>query len=121
MAAWPWDLCKIRLADYQLGRESDVDRSVFDSGEISQLKKFTRGFQTREFEVMVKVRNVVAFRKWLDGNAHTWFDFRDWEDKTIRRVRVRGGAGAVALRVKDGERLDGERYLTSRVTLEGYS
>ena len=62
--------------------------------------------------------NQPSFDDWLDSNGHLEFNVRDL-DGTIRSVKIRGGAGAVRLKLSSNL-LRGERYYTATVSLEGY-
>ena len=116
---WPWDLATIRLRDYAIGRDTNVGRTSFETGAVEQKRKHTRVMGTREFQVDVKLSNVVAFETFLDDHAGEFFNFKDFHDKVTREMRIRGGAAGIRL-VMAEDRLDGERYMSSPVFLEGF-
>lgn len=106
MTAWP-DYAYVEADGYGLGRDNDVERSEFDDGLIRQEKRFSAALRTRELRGwLASDADLVRFEAWAEGNAHSWFDWRDTEDGTLRRARVRGGAGGIryAARVRDGVR-----------------
>ena len=118
---WPHDLVTIEWAGSERGADSDVERTPFEDGSVRQSTLVSRSYELRRFSVAVKLTKQQAFEAWLRANSNATFNFRDWSDKVIRDVRLRGGRGTVVLRAVGGdERLDGERFSRGTVELEGY-
>ena len=115
---WPYGLAKVLLSDYTLGEAENVRRTGFDSGAVAQKQISTVPLITREFDIVVKVSHVAQFRQWVRENGVSFFNFRDWEDGVQREARIQGGR--VELRHVEGDRFEGERYMTARLVLEGY-
>ena len=106
MTAWP--LYPNIVADgYRLERDNDVERTPFDDGLIGQEKRFASALRTRTVRGWIASdADLVCFEAWAEAHAHAWFDWRDTEDGTMRRVRVREGAAGIryTARVRDGRR-----------------
>ena len=117
---FPWNLATVLLEDFGLGREPDTRRTPFEDGAIAQHTFTTRSFKLRTVKLAVKFPNLAAFNSWLETNGNSIFNFTDLEDQVSREVKIRGGAGAVNLRYEHNRRLEGERYFTATVELEGF-
>ena len=117
-ADWPWDLAVIDFDGYTAGSAPDVERTPFEDGAVRQEETADSPMDNRSFRISVKQSNLVAFRAWLAANGAGWFNFRDFEDATVRERRIVGGRAAVQLRGVDGEYLDGELFWRAEVQLE---
>ena len=118
---WPYALATIEWSGYERGADSDVERTPFEDGSVRQATLVSRSYELRRFTVAVKLSDHQAFEDWLRVNSNTTFNFRDFSDKVIKDVRLRGGRGTVTLRAVGGdERLDGEFFSRGTVELEGY-
>ena len=114
---WP-PYANVAADGYGLGQDADVERTRFDDGAVRQGKRTTRALDLRRAQGwLASDADLVRFRAWARENAHLWFDWRDTEDGAIRRVRVRGGAGAIryTARVRAGK-----RTWDFELELEGY-
>ena len=107
-AAMTWPAYANVAADgYGLGQDDDVARTRFDDGAVRQGRRHTRALDLRRVRGwLASDEDLVRFRAWARESAHAWFDWRDTEDGVTRRVRVRGGAGAIryTARVRGGRR-----------------
>ena len=117
MSAWPWNLAQILRTNYTESVDENVRRTSFDDGAIAQKRIAGRDWLIRRFDIFVKESNLTAMRAWLRTWAHRDFDFVDL-DGTTRKVRVRGGNGAVEFQAQEGF-LEDERYFSASVELEG--
>lgn len=118
MIDWPWNLCTVVLEGYEIDQDEPVRRTEMDDGLVQQKTRFSEVFKLRSFDVLVKESDIPAFRRWVADNGNTFFNFRDFEDGTVRETRVRGGK--IPLQRSGSEWLDGERLYRGSVTLEGF-
>ena len=117
---FPWNIAKVRLEDYAPEFGRNVRRTSFDSGAVRQVAIESRGLFVREFRVDVAESDFEDFRAWVDANGAADFNWRDWTGGPLRDARIRGGR--VTLAYAGAERIeDGARYLTGRITIEGYA
>ena len=116
---WPYDLCLIQREDYGETVENNVRRTEMEDGAIAQSTIASRDFEIRRFTVFVKDENAAAFRRWLRAHKNAWFNYADLDGET-REARLRGGNSRVQLRRVAGQRLDGSRYATAEIEIEGY-
>ena len=100
--------------------EPNVRRTPLEDGAIAQHRITTSPFRVRRAEIFVYEENVTAFRAWIRAWGHTWFNWTDSHDGVSREARIRGGAGTVQLQRVAGRFLNGQRYRTAQVELEGY-
>lgn len=120
MADWPWAACSVHLDGYDLVRGASATRTALDSGLVSQKRSQGREWWTRTFRISVKVSDLADFMQWQSDAGNEFFNFRDWQDGTVRKARVVGGALSISLTRQGTDLLDGERYVQGDVTLEGY-
>lgn len=93
--AWP-SYALIEADGYALGRDPDVERTQLDDGFVAQELRYTGAMRLRRFRGRLESdADLVRFEAWAGREAHTWFDWTDTEDGTVRQVRVRGGAGGI--------------------------
>ena len=119
MPAWPaYARC---LADgYESGQDADVERTPFDDGMVRQAKRYTAAMRVRRVTALLgSDADYLRFQAWARSHAHVLFDWLDPEDGTARRVRVRGGTGAIAYRARVGPSL--ARRWEATLELEGPS
>lgn len=118
VTAVDWPAFVMTLATPELGQDRDVARDEFDDGFVAQERRYTSALRTRRVECWLgSDAALVTFRAWVAARAHTWFTWRDPDDGMARRVRVRGGAGAIRYegRIDPG----GQRTWDFSVELEG--
>jgi len=81
---------------YAIFADPDVVRTGFSDGMVRQEKRYAAMLVVRRVTaVLASDEALVQFRAWAAANAHRWFSWRDPEDGVWRRVRVRGGQGAI--------------------------
>lgn len=120
MPAWP-AIAVIHLDGYGRTPDSDVSRTPFEDLSVRQAKIARRVMDVRSFTFSVKLSDKATMDQWLRDNTNTWFDFADLEDQATRQVRIRGGQGTVEMVAgPEGRRLNGERFFTGSIELEGY-
>ena len=105
-ATWP-AYAKVEADGYTLTQDTDVRRTPFDDGLVRQEKRFTGAMTVRGLSALLADDATRGrFQGWARRYAHTWFAWTDPDDGVTRRVRVRGGAGAIryTARVTGGNR-----------------
>ena len=117
--AWP-AIATILLAGYERGSDVGEERTPFEDGSARQATLYTRTYDTRRFDFVVKHSDVAEWNTWLKTNRTRFFSFTDVDDQQTRQVRIRGGAGTVTLTYVDGQRYKGERFWRGSVLLEGW-
>ena len=117
--AFPWNLVKVMRDSYAVTPNQPSRRTSFDSGLISEKRVNSRPWMTRSFDFAVYETDVSAFIEWQRMTGSSFFDFRDDHDGVTRKARVVGGADSIEI-VKARDLLDGNRYRTGGMTLEGY-
>ena len=114
---FPYNLCTILTDDYGFVPDASVRRTQFDSGVIAT-KKFQKSpLWFRTMDTAIKISNFENFRAWLETNGYSWFNFRDLHDKVEREVRLREEPDYT---YNGKETYQGEKYWSTRLTLEGY-
>ena len=117
MPAWP-DYAYVAAEGYGIGQANDVERTPLDDGFVAQELRYRGAMRTRQVRGWLgSDADQARFEAWASANAHTWFDYTDTEDRMVRQVRVRGGAGGIryTARVRDGQ-----RTWDFELTLEGH-
>lgn len=76
------------------GRDTDVQRTLFDDGMVRQERRYGSALRTREVTAWVKGSSYTRWRDWVADHAHRWFSWRDL-DGTVQRGRVRDGAAGI--------------------------
>ena len=119
MASWPWDKVVIMQDDYgwELGPKNR--RTAFEDGVAREEKIGTKPVKTRSFQIRVKQSNLAEVRTWLETNGDDEFEFRDFEDETVRGCHLVGGERSVAWAVGQGL-LDDELFWQADVLLESF-
>ena len=120
MPAFPWNLVSVRRDGYSVILNAPSRRTALDSGLVSQRRTVGRNWMVRKFAINIRESDYAAFRIWQSATGDSFFDFADREDGTTRSVRVQGGAESMELETADAGLLDGKRYYTARLALEGF-
>ena len=116
MTAFPHNIATIS-GELELGAPNDVQRTQFDDGAVRQALAFTRRGLERRVAAEIAAADLADFQTWARASAHAWFDFTDPHDGTVRRARVQGGAGGIALR--QVARATGAPAWRASMTIEG--
>ena len=125
---WPDNLALIPVEGWTDNDEPNVRRTPFEDGAIAQAEITSVPWRVRQFEVWVYEDDVPSFRAWLRLNGSKLFNFNDPEGEdsdgnplfTQREARLRGGAGSVQLQRVADRRLNGRRYRSGQIEIEGY-
>ena len=117
---FPWGLATVLLEDNATSQDPDTRRTPFEDGAVAQHEFTTRAFDIRRVKIAVIEPNLTAFKSWLRTNGNAIFNFTDLHDQVSRDVKIRGGAGSVQLVYERDRRLNGERYWTATIELEGF-
>ena len=116
-SAWPEAIAPMAAEGYELGAANDVQRTQFDDGAVRQAVVYTAAGLERRVTAEIADADLAAWQAWVRASAHTWFDFRDPHDGAVRRARVRGGAGGIAL--VQARRGPGTPAWRASMTIEG--
>ena len=116
-STWPEAIAPLAAEGHELGAANDVQRTQFDDGAVRQAVVYTAARLERRVTAEIADADLAAWQAWVRASAHTWFDFRDPHDGVLRRARVRGGAGGVALR--QAARGAGAPAWRASMTIEG--
>ena len=116
-AIWP-TAAAVEADDYVLSQDTDVERTAFESGAVRQARRYTSALMARAIRAHLDDdAALAAFRAWARARAHGWFAWPDPHDGVWRRVRVRGGAGAI----RYVAHVEGaSRRWEAELTLEGF-
>ena len=115
--AWP-SYVAVEADGQVLAQDPDVRRTSFEDGAVRQEPSSSNALWTRRIRVLIDSdADLVRFRAWAAGNAASWFAWTDSEDGVKRRVRVRGGAGAIVYRALVSRSL--QRNWRAELVLEG--
>ena len=83
---------------YELGAGAAMHRTRFDDGAVRQAPLYRTSPTTRSLSIELPGDRVTAFQAWAAGVGAGHFAVKDPFDRTIRAVRIVGGAGAIRYR-----------------------
>lgn len=114
---FPYNLAQVMNTGYTLAKADNWRRTEFDDGKIAQKRISAKATYVRRVEVAVYKSNINAFIDWLESHGRNYFNFRE----------IHSGNQTVEVRLRDepsieyqDTRLDGERFYTATLNLEGY-
>ena len=115
--SWP-AYASVAAADYEVRSDPDVRRTALEDGAVRQERTATAALTRRLVKVHLSSdADRIRFQAWAAANAHTWTEWTDPDDGVGRRVRVRGGVGAISYRAVVSRA--GQRRWEATLELEG--
>ena len=117
---WPSELATVLRQGYTTQLGPPPDRTQMDDGLVQQAAKTGRMRLTVSFTAWVLERNYSDWMAWLQSVDTEEFNFvnpsgENWEASFV------GGAASVTMQRVPNNLVDGERYWTAELQVEGWA